>query len=142
MNNKLIISFILSLLFVPLVLGVVANNAASVASPTDAAIICSDLKNSFFSENIKTRADLRMYFDTKSKELTETISADNKAVNDENYRIFEERMNNLANKMLIKACIGLICSLLFALALRSLIRRAVRKVNEHKGQVITDGLQR
>jgi hypothetical protein len=83
-----------------------------------------------------------MYFDTKSKELLETVTADAQGFIDENFRVLDERMNMLANKLLIKACVGLICSLLFALALWSLIKRAVRKVNVHKQEVMSDGLQR
>jgi predicted PurR-regulated permease PerM len=91
-----------------------------------------ELRNTMISENIKTRSEIKNYCDGKVDFLMNNFEVKGQEFIDNNVRVFDARINSLANKIFIKMVVGIVASILFACSLWYLIRRRVNSLERNK----------
>ena len=130
LSNKFFISFFLILFFCS---SFVKGVDAPISS--DPNMVCSDLKNTFFSEEIKTRSDLKNYIDFKSDALITSVTEKSQKFLDENFIALDNRIHQYMNIFLIKLVIGIIASVLLAHMIYFLIINTINKLRRERGKI-------
>ena len=116
MKIKIIFLTMLTLLLLtPLVLSEEAN------------VGTEDLKNFIIKDSMNTVKDVNQHIDLRINGVMKDFQTQGQAWVDENFLAFDERVHALANKMLVKLCIGIFSTILFSQLVWLLIRRELNK---------------
>ena len=105
------------------------------AQTTQPVIDQAGLQNFIVKEDIKTRNEIKAHIDKVKDDLTKYVENEGQAFIDANFKVLDDRVHSLANKMLIKAVIGIIASILFSQLIWFLIKRKIGGY-KHRQQVL------
>jgi len=127
-NKKIIILLITILLVLPLI----------QAQQQTSMIIA----NKITEEHVKTRNDLKQYCDHKTDLMVKTVETEGQEFIDENFRIFDKRIHDLAREFLIRFIIAVTASILLAQLLFYVIKRKIEKKELPRKRILApDGLR-
>ena len=109
-NNPLLITLLLITILTTNTTAIVSppNTIAVTTTNTPNTITNEQLQNQITQEAIKTRAEITAYTDRKTTELIQTFRIDGQKFIDENFKVLDQRMQDLATKTVIKITIGII----------------------------------
>jgi hypothetical protein len=114
----------------------------ATASEDQAGLSCSVLQNTFYQEELKTRSDLKVYIDKKASDLTSDFETKGQAFIDDNVKAFDDNMRDLVTKSLIKLLIVIVAGVLMAHLIWALIMNSIRKMRDHREQLLSRGGKR
>jgi len=98
--------------------------------------------NKLTEEHIKTRNDLKQYCDHKTDLMIKTVETEGQQFIDENFKVFDKRIHNLAREMLIRFIIALVTGILLSQLLFYIIKRKIeQKKLPRTRTLISDGLR-
>lgn len=115
----------------------------SIAEPTPVPVYNeqtivsnNDLQNLITQEGIKTRTEITLYADRKISEMITTVKTDGQKFIDDNFKVFDKRMHELALKIQIQFLIGIFCTIILAQGLWWIIARILNKKDKDRPRYI------
>lgn len=118
-NKKTIKIFFLFLIILTLILPIIQADTPAVTT--------QETTNRVIQEHIRTRTEIKAYLDKKQADLETFVMNKGQKFIDENFQAFDNRMQKLATKMLIKVLITLVGGVLLAQLLFYLIKRRIER---------------
>jgi hypothetical protein len=106
-----------------------------------ASLVCAEnittqdinlLTNTYLQQEAKTRQEIKLYLDQKILLFEKQFYADGQKFIDDNFKILDDRLHNLANLMLFKISMGIIASILVSISTWYLIYRQIQKLKERR----------
>lgn len=113
------------ILTTPLALG--ANTINPQPPPQTTSL--EDVKNTIIQQGIQTRTEITAYTDRKISEMITTVRTEGQQFIDDNYRVLDARIQEIALKLMIKIIIGIFFAIILSSAVWYAIRRAIEKKN-------------
>ena len=123
-NKKTIKIFFLFLIILTLILPIIQADTPAVTT--------QETTNRVIQEHIRTRTEIKAYLDKKQADLETFVMNKGQKFIDENFQAFDNRMQKLATKMLIKVLITLVGGVLLAQLLFYLIKRRIERKEPNK----------
>jgi hypothetical protein len=86
-----------------------------------------DIKQTIIQQGIQTRTEITAYSDRKITEMITTVRTDGQKFIDDNYKVLDARIQEIALKLLIKLVLGIFFAIILSSAVWYAIRRAIEK---------------
>jgi len=129
--RKITITLILFLLAIPL-----------ITAQEGIGIDQAGLQNFIVKEEIKTRNEVKAHIDKTKDDLKKYVETEGQAFIDSNFKVLDERVHSLANKMLVKASIGIIVAIIFSQLIWFLIKRKIDSFKKKEKVIVGDMKQK
>jgi hypothetical protein len=142
-NKKIKITTIILLIILTIPLSIAITTPITPINPTTNINEQNDLgtseaiQNTIIREHLKTRQEIKTYTDGKITEMENTVKTDGQKFIDENFRILDQRMQDLATKFLIKIAIAIVACIIFANATWFYFKRLINRKEAKRPNTIT-----
>jgi hypothetical protein len=118
--------FCITLTLILLIPSVFAVNTINPQPPPQATSL-EDIKNTIIQQGIQTRTEITAYSDRKISEMITTVRTDGQKYIDDNYKVLDARIQEIALKLMIKIVLGIFFAIILSSAVWYAIKRAITK---------------